>query len=190
MVSIIVPVYNVSKYIERCARSLFEQTLQDMEFIFVDDGSPDDSMEILHAVLSEYPYRKNQVKIITHAKNKGLVAARNAGVRFAHGEYIAHCDSDDWVELDMYERLYKEAKGNSADLVACDFIMEYASYNEIRGCNHCIDDKITLLKAYIGSGWTVLWNKLVHRDLYFKNNVWGYEGYDFCEDYGLSVRLL
>lgn len=190
MVSVIIPVYNVSKYIERCARSLFEQSLQEIEFIFVDDASPDNSIEILSEVLSQYPSRQNQVKIIAHDKNKGIVAARNTGMRFAQGEYIAHCDSDDWVELDMYERLYAEAKCSSADLVACDFVMEYASHSAIYGCNPSMHDKVTLLKTYIGSGWTVMWNKLAHRDLYYKHDVWGYEGYDFCEDYGTSVRLL
>ena len=96
-VSVIVPIYEVERYIERCARSLFEQTmLSGIEFIFVDDCTPDYSIEILHNTLKEYPEREAQVTILTHSANKGLAAARKTGVRAARGEYISHCDSDDW----------------------------------------------------------------------------------------------
>ncbi len=190
LISIIVPVYNVSRYIERCARSLFEQSLNDIEYIFVDDCSPDNSIEILHQILSDYPSRMAQVKIISHEKNRGVAAARNTGLKLASGEFIAQCDSDDWVERDMYERMLLEAKRTSADLVACDFIMEYGTYSQ--ECNEMpiIHDKINQLKNYIAGGWTVVWNKLAHRNLYFNNDIYAYEGWDFCEDYGLSVRLL
>ena len=93
LISIIVPVYNVSRYIERCARSLFEQSLNDIEYIFVDDCSPDNSIEILHQILSDYPSRMAQVKIISHEKNRGVAAARNTGLKLASGEFIAQCDS-------------------------------------------------------------------------------------------------
>ena len=189
-ISVIVPVYNVSRYIERCARSLFEQSLIDIEYIFVDDCSPDNSLEILRHVLSDYPSRLASVKIVSHNKNRGLAAARNTGIRHASGEYIAHCDSDDWVERDMYERMLLEAKHASVDIVACDFIMEYDTYSQECKEMPVIHDKINQLKAYIAGGWTVIWNKLVHRDVYFLNDVYEYEGCDFCEDYGLSVRLL
>ena len=85
-VSVIVPVYGVEKYIERCARSLFEQTLDDIEYIFVDDCSPDRSIEILNQVIGEYPGRKDQVQIIHHASNQGLALARQTGLKAATGE--------------------------------------------------------------------------------------------------------
>ena len=101
-VSVVIPVYGVEKYIERCARSLFEQTMQEgIEYIFVDDCSPDRSIEILEKVLKEYPHREPQVKIIQHSKNQGIFYTRNTGVENATGEYIIHCDSDDWVEPDI-----------------------------------------------------------------------------------------
>lgn len=78
-VSVIIPVYKVEKYIERCARSLFEQTLESIEFIFVDDCSPDQSIKILQSVLQEYPHRTPHTKIIRHERNRGLAAARNTG---------------------------------------------------------------------------------------------------------------
>lgn len=109
-VSVIVPVYKVEKFIERCAISLFSQTLQDVEFIFVDDASPDNSVQIVQKCIREYPHRESQTVILTHEKNMGLPAARNTGLAVAKGEYIFHCDSDDFVEPDMLEQLYNTAK--------------------------------------------------------------------------------
>ena len=116
-VSVCIPVYGVEKYIEKCARTLFEQTLQEIEYIFVDDCTQDRSMEILQKVLEEYPHRKAQVKIIHHEKNGGLVAARNTALKHVSGEYVIHCDPDDWVELDLYEIMYHEAVAQGADMV-------------------------------------------------------------------------
>lgn len=192
LISIIVPVYNVSRYIERCARSLFEQSLNDIEYIFVDDSTQDNSIEILKSILADYPDRINQVKIVSHRENRGLAAARNTGLRHANGEYIVHCDSDDWVERDMYEKLYLEAKSSNADIVSCDYIIEYDTtqsfWNEVSELPQ--EDKLQLLETYISRCYTVIWNKLVRRDLYLENSIMAYEGLDFCEDYGLSVRLM
>ena len=89
-VSVCIPVYGVEKYIERCARSLFEQTLDSMEYVFVDDCSPDNSIEIMQKVLEEYPHRQEQVKIIRHEVNQGVGAARNHAVAACTGNYIIH----------------------------------------------------------------------------------------------------
>lgn len=121
-VTVIVPVYGVEKYIERCAVSLFEQTLDDIEYIFIDDCTPDKSIEILKSVVSKYSNRENKVKILHHEHNMGLPQARQTGIRVATGEYIANCDSDDWVDLELYERMYNEAKEHGADIITCDFI--------------------------------------------------------------------
>ena len=120
-VSIIVPVYGVEKYIERCACSLFEQTLDDLEFIFVDDSSPDDSIEKLQTLILKYPNRIPQVRIIRHDVNRGLPAARQTGIRVASGDYIIHCDSDDWIDLDLCETLYLKASENSSDVVIYNY---------------------------------------------------------------------
>lgn len=125
-VSVVVPVYQVASYIERCAVSLFEQTLPEMQFIFVDDGTPDESCAILERVLRRYPERAEQTLILHHGENRGLPAARETGLRHATGEYVAHCDSDDWVEREMYATLYASAKSNDADMVICE------SYTETR----------------------------------------------------------
>lgn len=102
-ISVIVPIYKVEKYIGRCARSLFEQSLEDMEFIFVDDCSPDNSISIVKTMAEDYPKRKNQIKFLHHKVNRGLTTTRNTGLSVATGDYIAYCDSDDWFDLTMYE---------------------------------------------------------------------------------------
>ena len=124
-VSVCIPVYGVEKYIEKCARSLFEQTMQDgLELVFVNDCTPDKSIEILEQVLSEYPNRKALTKIINLPENGGVGRARRIAIENCTGEYIIHCDPDDWVELDMYEKMYHAAKEADADMVYCDYVRE------------------------------------------------------------------
>ena len=124
-VSVCVPVYGVEKYIERCVRSLWEQTMQDgIEFIIVNDCTKDRSMEILKEILKEYPNRESQVKIVDHEKNMGLTGARNTALKYAVGEYITHCDSDDWVDPDYYEKMYHTASAANADVVYTEFLFE------------------------------------------------------------------
>lgn len=110
--SIIIPVYNVEKYLDRCVQSVLNQTLRDIEIILVDDGSPDNCPKMC----DEYA-RKNQNIRVVHKKNAGLGMACNTGIEAATGEYIAFCDSDDWVDADMYEIMYNVAKKHDADVV-------------------------------------------------------------------------
>lgn len=189
-ISVIIPVYNVANYIERCARSLFEQTLDDMEFIFVDDASPDDSIQILQKILSHYPQRKSQVHIIHHDSNLGLTAARNSGLEMASGNFIAHCDSDDYVAPNMYKSLYDKAINEKADVVYCDFFMVYSSHNEYYNTLDEHKDKTVFLKQYLLQDWNVLWNMIVSRKLLLTNHLHSPKNITFCEDFYLSVRIL
>ena len=100
-VSVIIPIYNVEKYIERCVRSLMEQTLNDIEYIFVNDCTPDRSIEILQRTIAEYPQRKKYIQILTHDRNRGSACARNNGVKAATGEYIIHCDMISWYVITL-----------------------------------------------------------------------------------------
>lgn len=134
-VSIIIPVYKVEKYIERCVRTLFGQTLDSLEFIFVDDCSPDNSIELLKKVLNDYPNRLEQVKIIRHEVNKGVGKSRQDGVDAASGEYIIHCDPDDWVELDMYEKMYTKATDENVDVVICDYYENFSDSETLKNKN-------------------------------------------------------
>ena len=124
-VSVIIPVYKTEEYIEKCADSLFKQTLDNIEYIFIDDNSPDRSIDLLTNVLECFPKRKGQVRIIRHTANTGVSYVRNEGLYIANGEYIIYCDSDDYVDIEMYEKLYSKAKENNADIVGCDFIIEF-----------------------------------------------------------------
>lgn len=130
-VSVIIPVYGVEKYIERCARSLFEQTLDDIEYLFIDDCSPDKSIEILKGVLEEYPHRKSQVTIHRMDGNSGQAKVREWGMKHATGDYVIHCDSDDWVDVSMYKKLYEKAKEENADVVFCNYYEALKGYNKI-----------------------------------------------------------
>lgn len=129
-VSVVIPVYGVEKYIERCARSLFEQTLDDIEYLFIDDCTPDKSVEILKHVMEDYPQRKNQVVIHRMEQNSGQAKVRESGMRSATGEYVIHCDSDDWVHPEMYERLYNYAVTGDYDMVWCDYYRSDGKHNE------------------------------------------------------------
>lgn len=119
-VSFIVAVYNVADYIEQCARSLFEQTLEDIEIVFVNDCSPDDSEEIIRRTLEEYPHRKGQVKILTHEKNEQIMATRKDGLSASTGEYVHFIDGDDYVEPQTAELMYGKAVETDADVVVCN----------------------------------------------------------------------
>ena len=122
-VSVCIPVYGVEKYIERCARSLFEQTMRDgIEFIFVNDCTPDKSIEILEQILSEYPHRQEQTKIIHLPENGGVSKARRIAIENCSGEYIIHCDPDDWVDKNLYETMYINAVDNDADVAYIPYI--------------------------------------------------------------------
>lgn len=188
IISIIIPIYKVENFIEKCAISLFEQSLQDIEYIFIDDCSPDNSIGILKRIIQLYPHRN--VQIITHDHNKGLAAARKSGLFAATGKYIAHCDSDDWVEPNMYEELVESAEINNADIVTSSIILEETNHTKIINypyTNESIDD--ILNPDYFGWIYGAVWNKLIKKELYFSNNIFPIEGINMWEDTILTLRL-
>ena len=189
-VSIIVPIYGVEKYIEKCARSLFEQTFDDIEYIFVDDCTKDRSIDILKCVIDDYPNRKDNIVIVKNEENKKLAATRDVGLRIAQGEYVLNCDSDDWVELNMVELMYNKAKESGADIVCCEAFKEGAYGPELLEYEYCEEiggDK--LLKLYLYDQYTAIWNKLIKRNLFFEFDVWHYKGVNMGEDSAVTVRL-
>ena len=123
-VSIVVPIYNVEKYLDRCIQSLLAQTLKEIEIILVDDESPDNCPQICDRYVAKYTYVK-----VVHKKNDGLGQARNSGMEVATGEYIAFVDSDDFIDADMMERLYDECKEHSLDVIYSEFnVDEYPGF--------------------------------------------------------------
>ena len=125
--SIIVPVYNVAEYLERCLNSLINQTLNEIEIICVNDGSTDNSL----CILEKFAELDKRIKIINQ-KNKGLSGARNTGIKLVQGEYFGFLDSDDWVDLDYFEKLYKRAQNCDADISLGDFIRKGKFKHKIR----------------------------------------------------------
>lgn len=175
-VSVIVPVYNVEKYIKKCLDSLVNQTLKDIEVIVINDGSPDNSQEIIDKYKEEYPQK---VKAYI-TENRGLGDARNFGLTKASGEYVGFVDSDDYVELDMYEKLYNEAKKNELDMVIC------GSYNvnENTGKKNIELDRMLFedeyKNAFFGrpAAWNKLYKKSIINKINFRSRKW-YEDLDY-----------
>ena len=130
-VSIIITIYNREMYIEECVRSLFEQTLTGIEYIFVDDASSDGSIKKLKQTIESYPHLQPSIKIVQLRKNMGVSNARRVGMSQVTGEYVIHADSDDWVDRDMYESLYEQAKKTEADIVGCNIYHEYSDKRSI-----------------------------------------------------------
>ncbi len=162
-VSVVIPVYGVEKYIERCCRSLFEQTLDDIEYIFVDDCTPDKSIDILKSILDEYPHRQKQVKILHNPQNLGLPLTRKKGIESTTGEYVISCDSDDWVDVTAYEKLYNFAKKNDLDIVDCEFY----KIDDAGRKQHIVEQKDNdIIKLLLtGKKQGAVWNRLVRGDI-------------------------
>ena len=169
-VSVIVPVYNVEDYIEKCLNSLVNQTLEDIEIIIVNDGSKDNSENIIKSFLSRYPQKIKYLK----KENGGLSDARNYGIPYAIGEYIAFLDSDDYVELDTYENMYNLAKKENSDMVECNFIWEYPKKIKID-----IGKKYSGKHEMIEKIRVVAWNKLIKRQVIEKSKIQFPKGYRY-----------
>lgn len=167
-VSVIIPVYGVEKYIERCVRSLFEQTLDDIEYLFIDDCTPDKSIDILRQVLEEYPLRKKQVIIHRMERNSGQAKVREWGMRNATGEYVIHCDSDDWVDKDMYEDMYNKAIEAVADVVVCDYeITDGVNFSTtVNACHASNPEQLFYNFLFQRDPWS-LCNKLFKKTAYY-----------------------
>ena len=189
-ISVIIPVYNVARYIERCARSLFEQTLDDIEFIFIDDCTPDDSVDILRNVLNEYPLRKPQTRILTMPTNSRQAAVRRHGLKIATGDYIINCDSDDWVDTDLYENLYNEALRSDADIVICPIRDEYNNGGKTRPLPALPHTCREALQYWYCNGIEMYaWNKLTRRSVIVDNDLLPYESINMWEDSGMFLRV-
>lgn len=178
-VSVIVPVYNVEKYLEKCLKSVVNQTLEDIEIILVNDGSTDGSMKIVNKYVKKYP---KKIKLLEQ-ENQGVSDARNNGVKLATSKYIMFVDNDDFINKDMVEKMYNKISAEQADIVICG--------------NNVVDEKGNLVdktypwkyqnskfnEQFVFSNMCV-WNKIYTKDLIIKNNlkfrsrVW-YEDLDY-----------
>lgn len=188
-VSILVPIYGVENYIKRCAISLMEQTYKNIEYIFVDDATPDHSVEILQGVIADYPERKQQVQILRHEHNRGLSAARNTAVEAATGKYLLHVDSDDYITLQAIEKLTTVAEVNETDIVVFDTI-------ELRETGEVLlraeyKDRISYIKGLLQHTCRCAhWNKFYRTDFYKQTGIQSVETIRLAEDYAVTPRLV
>lgn len=186
-VSVIIPVYKAEKFIEKCVRSLFEQTLDSIEYIFVNDCTPDKSIEKIKLTLKDYPQRSNQVVFIDFKANKGVREARKIGNKTASGEFIIHCDSDDWVDLNMYELMYQKAKEEDADIVCCGICVNYKD-SFINSLFNVEEETKENLNFGIAPLYGSLCNKLISTKMYRQNGVVFFDGIDMGEDLGVALQ--
>ncbi len=167
--SVIVPVYNTEAYLEQCLESLVGQTLEDMEILVVNDGSPDNSQTIIDRFVKHYPGRV----IGFQKENGGQASARNLALEYARGEYLGFVDSDDWVDLTMYEEMYAAALREDADIVICDTIDHYPQYDSYHAASR-FDSKFKVTPSAC--------NKLFRRETVgtdtFPEGLW-YEDFEF-----------
>lgn len=189
LLSIIIPVYNAERYIDRCATSLFEQTLKHIEFIFVDDCSTDAGMQVLCDTLMCHKNRIPDVKIIRHARNAGISAARNTGLFHATGEYIGWVDSDDWVKPEMFAKLCFEAEKECTDVAWGDFYHVYVDSLCVEVQNE--ENRLEIIrKLLLGTRHGNLWSGIAKRELYTQYNIRFPQNINIMEDKYVLVQLM
>lgn len=189
VVTILVPVYGVEKYIERCARSLFEQTYKNIEYIFVDDCSPDQSIAILERIMEDYPERKPYVRIIHHEKNRGLAAARNTSVESSTGDFILHVDSDDYMTPDAVEKLINRQLETRADIVTGQALRISERETIILERPQYFNDEDFIIDMIRPSIHHTIWGRLIRKSLYTDNNIQAKEGVNIGEDLQVMTQL-
>lgn len=182
--------YNIVGKMTKCIQSLCNQTLHEIELLFIDDSSQDDSLEELGVLLNKYNKNNICYKIIKHDKNRGVAAARNSGVANASGEFIYYVDADDYIELNTLELLYKKAEEESAEIVGCEWLLTYTN-SERRICQpdiHSTKDAYNKLTNGV-MRWN-LWLFLAKRSLYTENDINFIEGENMGEDMMVMLKLV
>lgn len=189
-ISVILPVYKAEPYLERCLRSLAAQTLGGVEYLFVDDASPDRSAAIIADFFHNNPLDGSVYRIITNPKNSGVGFSRQNGLDHAVGKYIIHVDPDDRIEPDYLEKLYKAAEAVRADITFCDIFIEYSDRTvRSRQCPDA-DDSYGLTGEFCrGAIMSSCWNKLVRRSAIEKSNAHFLPGVNVCEDLLFFLQL-
>ncbi|ETI67570.1 glycosyltransferase [Neobacillus vireti] len=184
-VSIIVPIYNVEKYLSRSLDSLLAQTLKEIEIIAINDGSKDSSLDIL----KEYALKDSRIKVLDKP-NGGVSSARNEGIKIATGEYIGFVDPDDWVDQEMYEIMYNYAISEKVDIVMCSYIREFENHSKLKEFNlpgevRYDDDEVKLIvmRRLVGplneeianpellDAWGTVWSKLYRAEIIKENGI-------------------
>ena len=190
-VSVLVPIYGVESYIAQCATTLMEQTYKDVEYIFVDDSTPDTSMERLQDVISRYPDRQGQVRVISHDQNKGLAGARLTALNAATGDAVIIVDSDDYVAPTAIERLVAEMERSGADVVDGGYGMVSNGITTERFMPLHRSEKAylrTILCQNVEPNR--IWGRLIRKSLFDDHGITFHQGIDYSEDFTVLPLLL
>ena len=181
-ISIVVPVYNTGSMLDRCIKSILNQSMKEIELIIVDDGSTDESPKLC----DDFAEEDKRVKVI-HKKNEGVSVARNIGIQAAQGEYIGFVDSDDWIDENMYSNMYCGAKKYGADIVMCDATTKYDdkpsepdTIAQLPGS--CILTKTDIYPSLLMEMAGAVWRCIYSRKLLTENNIIFPVGLKFSED--------
>lgn len=196
LISIIVPIYNAEKYIQRCIDSILSQTYKDLQIILINDGSTDNTLTILN----EYVQYDSRIQII-NKENTGVSETRNIGIEMSEGEYIGFVDADDYIEPEMYEKLYNSIEMTGADVACCGYYQDFQAYKyeitvddsliikdtnyyEINGIDNILGQYFRQdIRSGIGDG---NWNKLFRKDIISNTR---YDNIHYCEDVDFQVRI-
>ena len=188
-ISVIIPVYNVEKYLRRCLDSVINQTFRDLEIICVNDGSTDGSSKILE----EYKSKDERI-ILLNQENKGPGAARNIGLKIAKGEYISFIDSDDWIDLNFFEKLYKAAKKHDADAACTEIVRTYTSGKMLKKIEiekeEILSTCIEKYKRFDIPKNCYVWNKIYKKSELDKHKLFFREDFLMCEDVRFSTEFM
>ena len=188
-VSILIPLYNAEPYIERCAKSVFEQTYPNLEFVFVNDCSQDLSIKLLKQVITSFPQRKDSVVIVNHEKNKGIASARNTAFASAHGDFVMFVDSDDWIEPDAVERCVQEQQKYNSDIVTTCYKIYESNKEYVVKEELSENTKEMLVKTLKGEINGRLWGRLIRRNLITDHQLRFIDGADLGEDVLMMTYL-
>lgn len=189
LVSYIIPIYNVSDYIEKSVGSLLEQSYSNIEYIFINDCSSDDSEIKLRRIIEEFPERRNKIKVITNKQNLGSATTRNIGLDMSRGEYVMFADSDDWISCDYVESMVHKIESGGDDIVYCDYFESYDNNEKFINQNYGIDN-VECIRSMLGGGLHgSSCNKIYRRSFLLKSKQRFVEGSDFFEDVSWNIRL-
>ncbi len=185
-ISLILPVFNAEKTIEKTLNSIIKQTFKDFEVIIIDDGSTD----LSHKICDEYAVKDFRIHVI-HKINEGVAAARQIGINKTKGEYSIHIDADDWIEPTMLEELYNTAKAQNSDIVIADYFLNTDKFQKVcKQCPTSMNPQHILMDMFNNKLFGALWNKLIRTNLYKKYNASFFQDINHCEDLLIWVQLL
>lgn len=189
LVSIVFPVWGVEAYVRTSFMALMEQTYPRIEYIIVDDATPDQSMEVIAEVMESYPGRRKDIRYIKHEKNRGLAAARASGLSIAQGEYVLFLDSDDTFAAEMVSEMMDCAQKSRCDLVLTDYIISYKGTERYISQSFSGDGKDLCKRILSARLQGFLWNKLIRRTLFTEHGIDFVPGVNMWEDLTVVPRI-